>query len=135
MNFIVIFFIFVRIFHFLYAHRIAYLMQKISEIIDNRRNNPQQKQIVVIDFSVSVFIIYAVLDILFLFYCVWLMFEDTTWTPGFLLLIVASIESLAVHARISGTYFMDHQGFVYPRTWFRLLTFIESILLLLKLIK
>ena len=63
----------------------------------------------------------------------WLMAHDATWTPGFLLLIIAAMESLAIHARIFGTYIVDAQGYVYPSIWFRYLTFAETMFILLKL--
>ena len=61
------------------------------------------------------------------------MVHDATWTPGFLLLIIAAMESLAIHARIMGTYVVDEKGYVYPSTWFRYLTFAETMFILLKL--
>lgn len=133
MNFIPLFFICIRLFHFIYANRIFYFLQKFSQLLENRRKHPEEKQIVIVDASASIFIVYFILDVLFLFYCIWLMLHDNTWTPGFLLLIIAAMESLAVHAKISGTYSLDENGFVYPRNWFRYLTFCESIFILIKL--
>ena len=52
---------------------------------------------------------------------------------SFLLLIIAAMESLAIHARITGTYEVDAQGYVYPRMWFRYMTFAETMFILLKL--
>lgn len=85
------------------------------------------------DSTASIFIVYFICDVLFLLYCIWLMFYEATWTQGFLLLLIAAMESIAVHARISGTFTVDAQGFVYPRTWFRYLTFGETMFILLKL--
>lgn len=133
MNFIALFFLCVRMFHFINAHRIAYLLQNFSRIAAQRRANPEKRQIVIIDDSATIFLVYFVLDVIFLFYCIWLMLHDATWTPGFLLLVIAAMESLAIHARISGTYDEDSEGFVYPRTWFRYLTFGESMFILLRL--
>ncbi len=133
MNFIALFFLCVRMFHFIHAHRLAYLLQRFGKILEERRANPNHKQIIIIDGSASVFVLYFILDALFLLYCIWLMLHDATWTPGFLLLVIAAMESLAVHARISGTYEQDSEGFVYPRSWFRYLTFGESMFILLRL--
>lgn len=133
MNFVPLFFICVRMFHFVNADKIAYFLQNFSKLLDERRAHPQRRQIVVVDASVSIFIFYFICDVLFLLYCIWLMLYDATWTPGFLLLVIAAMESLAIHARISGTYIMDAQGFVYPRAWFRYLTFGEAMFILLKL--
>lgn len=133
MNFLPLFFICVRMFHFINAHRIAYFLQNFSKLLEQRRAHPERKQIVIVDGSASIFIFYFICDVLFLLYCIWLMLYDATWTPGFLLLVIAAMESLAIHVRISGTYVMDSQGFVYPRSWFRYLTFGESMFILLKL--
>ena len=42
------------------------------------------------------------------------MLHDNTWTPGFLLLVIAALESLAIHARISGAYDEDEEGLSIP---------------------
>ena len=47
--------------------------------------------------------------------------------------MIAALESLAIHARISGAYDEDEEGFVYPRTWVRYLCFGESMFILLRL--
>lgn len=133
MNFIALFFLCVRMFHFIHSRRIAYLLQRFSRILDERRANPGRKQVIIIDGSATTFIIYFLLDVFFLLYCIWLMLHDTTWTPGFLLLVIAALESLAIHARISGAYDEDDEGFVYPRTWLRYLCFGESMFILLRL--
>ena len=133
MNFIALFFLCVRMFHFIHAHRLAYLLQRFGKILDERRANPNRRQIIIVDGIASIFVLYFILDILFLLYCIWLMLHDTTWTPGFLLLVIAAMESLAIHARISGTFDEDSEGFVYPRSWFRYLTFGESMFILLRL--
>lgn len=133
MNFVPLFFICVRMFHFINAHRIAYFLQNFAKLLEQRRAHPERKQIVIVDGSASVFIMYFLCDVLFLLYCIWLMLHETTWTPGFLLLVVAAMESFAIHLRISGTFITDGNGFVYPRSWFRYLTFGESMFILLKL--
>ena len=115
MNFIALFFLCVRMFHFIHSRRIAYLLQRFSRILDERRANPGRKQVIIIDGSATTFIIYFLLDVFFLLYCIWLMLHDNTWTPGFLLLVIAALESLAIHARISGAYDEDEEGFVYFR--------------------
>ena len=114
MNFIALFFLCVRMFHFIHSHRIAYLLQRFSRILDERRANPGRKQVIIIDGSATTFIIYFLLDVFFLLYCIWLMLHDTTWTPGFLLLVIAALESLAIHARISGAYDEDEEASSTP---------------------
>ena len=122
-----------NLFHFIHSRRIAYLLQRFSRILDERRANPGRKQVIIIDGSATTFIIYFLLDVFFLLYCIWLMLHEVTWTPGFLLLVIAALESLAIHARISGAYDEDEEGFVYPRTWLRYLCFGESMFILLRL--
>ena len=133
MNFIPLFFLCVRMFHFIHAHRIVYFLQKFSQMLEDKRRHPERRQIILIDSSASIFVVYLLCDISFLLYCMYLMFHDDTWTPGFLLLIIAAMESAAIHLRISGTYDEDEEGFVYPRPWFRYLTFGESMFILLRL--
>ena len=48
MNFIALFFLCVRMFHFIHSRRIAYLLQRFSRILDERRANPGRKQVIVI---------------------------------------------------------------------------------------
>lgn len=133
MNSIALFFICVRMFHFIHAQRIFCFLQSFSRMLEERRQHPERKQIILMDSTASIFIVYFICDVLFLLYCIWLMFYEATWTQGFLLLLIAAMESIAVHARISGTFTVDAQGFVYPRTWFRYLTFGETMFILLKL--
>lgn len=133
MNIIALFFLIVKIYHFINARKIAYFIQRFSKLMEEHSNMPERKQIIILNMNASSFIVYLIGDLLFLLYCMWLMFHDATWTPGFLLLIIAALEPLAVHARISGTYEQDSEGFVYPRAWFRYLSFAESMFILLHL--
>lgn len=55
MNFIALFFLCVRMFHFIHSHRIAYLLQRFSRILDERRANPGRKQVIIIDGSATTF--------------------------------------------------------------------------------
>lgn len=133
MNFMALFFLCVRMFHFIHAQRLSFLLQNLSRIMEDKRAHPERRHVIVVDGSSTIFLIYLIFDILFLFYCIWLMLYDATWTPGFLLLVIAAMEPLALHSRISGTFQLDSNGFVYPRTWFRYLTFGESMFILLRL--
>ena len=63
MNFIALFFLCVRMFHFIHSRRIAYLLQRFSRILDERRANPGRKQVIIIDGSATTFIIYFLLDV------------------------------------------------------------------------
>ena len=120
-------------FHFIHTQRIYFFLQGFAKLLEEKRKYPERKQVILVDGSASSFIMYFVSDVLYLLYCMWLMAHDATWTPGFLLLIIAAMESLAIHARIFGTYIVDAQGYVYPSIWFRYLTFAETMFILLKL--
>ncbi len=133
MDFLALFFICVRMFHFIHAQRIFYFLQNFSRMLQQRRSHPERKQVILIDASASILLVYFTMDALFLLYCIWLMLKEATWTPGFLLLVIAAMETLAIKARIDGTYTTDKDGYVYPSSWFRYLTFGESMFILLKL--
>lgn len=133
MNYTALFFLCVRMFHFIHADRLSFLMQSLKRAVAARKEHPEKRQVIIVDGSSSIFVLYLVLDFFFMLYCIWLMFFPETWTPGFLLLIIATMEPTAISSRISGTYNVDESGFVYPRTWFRYLTFGESMYILLRL--
>lgn len=133
MSFTALFFLCVRMFHFINANRLSYFLQRFAKIMAERKAHPDKRQIIVVDGSSSLLLVYLLCDLLFLLYCMWLMLHDATWTPGFLLLVIAAMEPLAVHSRISGTFVTDVHGFVYPSAWFRYLTFGESMFILLRL--
>ena len=133
MNILALFFICMRMFHFIHTQRIYFFLQGFAKLLEEKRKHPERKQVILVDGSASIFIMYFVSDVLYLLYCIWLMLHDATWTPGFLLLIIAAMESLAIHARIIGTSVVDAKGYVYPSIWFRYLTFAETMFILLKL--
>ena len=133
MNILALFFICTRMFHFIHTQRIYFFLQSFAKLLEEKRKHPERKQVILVDGNASIFIMYFVSDVLYLLYCIWLMLHDATWTPGFLLLIIAAMESLAIHARFIGTYVVDAKGYVYPSIWFRYLTFAETMFILLKL--
>ena len=133
MNILALFFICMRMFHFIHTQRIYFFLQSFAKLLEEKRKHPERKQVILVDGNASIFIMYFVSDVLYLLYCIWLMLHDATWTPGFLLLIIAAMESAAIHARIIGTYVVDAKGYVYPSIWFRYLSFAETMFILLKL--
>ena len=133
MNILALFFICMRMFHFIHTQRIYFFLQGFAKLLEEKRKHPERKQVILVDGSASIFIMYFVSDVLYLLYCIWLMLHDTTWTPGFLLLIIGAMESLGIHARIISTYVVDAKGYVYPSIWFRYLSFAETMFILLKL--
>ena len=133
MNILALFFICTRMFHFIHTQGIYFFLQSFAKLLEEKRKHPERKQVILVDGNASIFIMYFVSDVLYLLYCIWLMLHDTTWTPGFLLLIIGAMESVAIHARIIGTYVVDAKGYVYPSIWFRYLSFAETMFILLKL--
>ena len=88
-----------RMFHFIHTQRIYFFLQGFAKLLEEKRKHPERKQVILVDGSASIFIMYFVSDVLYLLYCIWLMLHDTTWTPGFLLLIIgANDASMNGHA-------------------------------------
>ena len=133
MNILALFFICMRMFHFIHTQRIYFFLQGFAKLFEEKRKHPERKQVILVDGNASIFIMYFVSDVLYFLYCIWLMLHDATWTPGFVLLVIGAMESVAIHARIIGTYVVDAKGYVYPSIWFRYLTFAETMFILLKL--
>lgn len=133
MNLLPLLFIFVKLFYFINARELSYFIQNFALLIQSRRRNPDKKQVVLIDGGAFIFVTYFIADILFLFYCIWLMADMATWSPGCLLLIISAMESYAVHYKVSGAYERDPLGFVYPKMWFKYAMTGMSMFILLKL--
>lgn len=133
MDYIALFFIFVKMFHFINAAEIAFFVQSLTKLIREQRKQDKIKKVIIIDNHTLIYFMYLIGDFLFLFYCIWLIFDDNLWQQGCMLLIISALESYAVRARISGTYSIDANGFVFPRMWFRYLIFGMSMFILLRL--
>ncbi|MBQ8417922.1 MAG: hypothetical protein IJX10_04745 [Phascolarctobacterium sp.] len=135
MEFIALFFICVKMYAFMNAQELAYFLHSFANILRHRRENPGSKQIIFMDKAGMRFISYLALDILFLLYCLYLLSDDNTWKPGFLLLAISAMEAYALRARIYGTYVRHKLGYVYSSLWFRHLMTGMSLFILLKLFK
>lgn len=133
MNLLPLLFIFVKLFYFINARELSYFIQNFALLLQSRRRNPNKKHVVLIDQGAFIFIFYFAADIMFLFYCIWLMADTATWSPGCLLLIISAMESYAVHYKIDGTYERDPMGFLYPKMWFKYAMTGMSMFILLKL--
>lgn len=133
MNYIALFFIFIKMFHFINAMEIAFFVQSLTRLIREQRKSNKVKKVVIIDNHTFIYFMYLIGDFLFLIYGIWLIFDDVLWQEGCMLLIISALEAYAVRARIIGTYAMDSHGFVYPRMWFRYLMFGMSMFILLRL--
>lgn len=135
MSIIPLFFICVKMYSFINAQELAYFLHNFANILKYRRENPGKKQLIFMDKNGMRFLMYLALDILFLFYCLYLMMDDATWKPGFLLLSISAMEAYALRARVYGTYVIDKLGFAYSQMWFRYLMTAMSLFILLKLFK
>ena len=133
MKFIPLFFLCVKIFSFMNSGPIYYFLGNIKGIMKDKLDNPQLKQVIYVDKSARIFLIYMALNILFLCYCVYLMFTPATWNEGCLLLFISAWESFAVQGKIDGACFTDQHGIVYPRIWVRYLCCGSTFYILLQL--
>ena len=133
MKLIPLFFLCVQMFAFMNSRAIYYFIGNLRNIMKDKMENPQLKQVVYVDKSASTFIIYLVLSILYLFYCIFLMFDPLTKTQGCMLLLLSAWESSAVQGKISGASITTPQGITYPRVWVRYVTCGTTIYILLKL--
>lgn len=135
MSFFALFFICVKMYAFMSARELAYFLHNFTNILKHRRDNPNSKQIIYMDKTGLRFILYLAMDILFLLYCLYLISDDSTWKPGFLLLSISALEAYALRAQVYGTFVKDPLGFVYSSMWFRHLMTGMSLFILLKLFK
>lgn len=133
MNFLALFFICIKMYAFLNTRELAYFIHNFSLMLQARRRNPKIKQVVIMDKGSMFMAFYFLADILFLVFCIILMFDDATWQPGCLLLIISAMESYAMHSHISGTYVIDKLGFTYPQIWFKYLMSGQTLYILLNL--
>lgn len=135
MNYLALFFIAAKMYAFMYTKELAYFIQSFSLMLQNRKKNPKIRQVLVVDKNSLLFILYFIVDILFMFYCIWIMLGDTNWEPGCMLLMISALESYAMHSRISGTYTIHRLGFIYPKPWLRYLTTGMTLFILLNLLQ
>ena len=133
MKFIPLFFLCVQMYSFINSRAIYYFAGHIHNILKDKKANPHIKQVIYVDKSAHSLIVYMFFNILFLFYCVYLMFDPHTWNEGCLLLFIPAWEAFAVQGRIDGACFTDASGIVYPRVWVRYLCCGASFYILLKL--
>ena len=82
---------------------------------------PKKVHVVFIDKTTIFFLIYFLIDILFLFYCDLAHYPVPCWEPGCMLLFLSALESYGVQGRIAGAYEVSPQGFIYAKIWFKYL--------------
>lgn len=114
---------------------LARFTQDLNRLLEEHRGNPHGATIFLIDKSPLFFILNFAGDIMYLLFCIYLMFHDTTWTPGVLLLAIATLESYALYGRIDGTFFIAKDGYAYPRLWWRYFCCGSTIFILTQLLQ
>ena len=68
-------------------------------------------------------------------FCIYLLMQPNTWTPGVLLLLIASLESCAAYYDIDGTNYQEEDGYSYPTLWWRYATSGASLFILTRLLE
>ena len=111
MHYIPLLFLCAKVFSFIYHRELALFLHNFRAIVEERRS-AKKVHVVFIDKTTVFFLIYFLIDILFLFYCIWLITGDG-WEPGCMLLFLSALESYGVQGRIAGAYEVSPLGFVY----------------------
>lgn len=119
MHYIPLLFLCAKVFSFIYHRELALFLHNFRAIVEARRST-KKVHVVFIDKTTIFFLIYFLIDILFLFYCIWLITGDS-WEPGCMLLFLSALESYGVQGRIAGAYEVSPQGFIYAKIWFKYL--------------
>lgn len=136
MQTLIILFIFTRLYDFMNFRSLARMSQNMTKALENHKENPKSTTVFVIDKNPAFFLFSFLADILFLFFCVYLMFDNNTWTPGTLLLIISALESYAIYAKIDGTCYKDEtDNYYYPSVWWRYITTGSSLFILTRLLE
>lgn len=134
MKYIPLIFVCLKTFYFFRAKDICYCLSTIKRLAEERRENPEQRHVVIITQVSALYIIYMVADILFFFYSVFLIFLSTYKVPGLLLLTFSVLETFALRYKVYGTYSEDEEHhFTYPSFFLRNFMFLINSYILLKL--
>ena len=80
MHYIPLLFLCAKVFSFIYHRELALFLHNFRAIVEARRST-KKVHVVFIDKTTIFFLIYFLIDILFLFYCIWLITGDS-WEPG-----------------------------------------------------
>lgn len=125
-----IIFILIEIVSIIYYKRLYFFLATISSLVDARKT--EKMRIVLIDKFTLLIAAYFLGHIVFMLYCVFLIFSPT-WQPGCMLLLLSSLESYGVKAQIPGAFQRAEQGFVYPSILLKYTVSVLSIYVLLNL--
>lgn len=80
MHYIPLLFLCAKVFSFIYHRELALFLHNFRAIVEERRS-AKKVHVVFIDKTTVFFLIYFLIDILFLFYCIWLITGDG-WEPA-----------------------------------------------------
>lgn len=131
MKYVALFFIMLKIFYFFNYRIIHQYQENLMRYANSDEDN--SKGLSFAGLYPSVILAFLLSDLLFLAYCIFLMFDSITKTPGILLLSIDTLQTAAVHFRIKGASYIDTRGYTYPTIWFRYLTFGATIYILFNL--
>lgn len=76
MHYIPLLFLCAKVFSFIYHRELALFLHNFRAIVEARRST-KKVHVVFIDKTTIFFLIYFLIDILFLFYCIWLITGDS----------------------------------------------------------
>lgn len=131
MKYVALFFIMIKIFYFFNYRIIHQYQENLMRYVE--ADEADSGKFSFTGLYPSVILGFLLSDILFLAYCIFLMFNPVTKTPGILLLSIDTLHTAAVHYRIKGACYMDTNGYTYPTIWFRYLSFGATIYILFNL--
>lgn len=135
MQTLLVLFIFLRLYAFMNYRSLAKLTQDIQKAAEEMQSESGNPLIFVTDHSPTYFLICLLCDIAYLCFCIYLMFNSETWTPGILLLIIASLESYASFNHVEGTCFLAKDGYYYSSLWWRYACTASSLFILTRLLQ
>lgn len=127
--------IFSRLYEFFNYRSIARLAQDMRKFMESKQDDPDLDMTNLTEQMPHYFLIALASDLLYLCFCIYLMFSEDTWTPGILLLLIASLESYSSFEKIPGTCYEAKDGYTYPALWWRYMTVGSSLFILTRLLE
>lgn len=127
--------IFSRLYEFFNYRSIARLAQDMRKFMESKQDDPDLDMTNLTEQMPHYFLIALASDLLYLCFCIYLMFSEDTWTPGVLLLLIASLESYSTFEKIPGTCYEAKDGYTYPALWWRYMTVGSSLFILTRLLE
>ena len=131
----IIFFIFMQLYAFMNYRGIAKMTQDLKKTVEQHQRDPEAPIIFATSHSPNFFVTMLLTDIAYMIFCVVLMFNEETWTPGMLLMIIAALESYANYNHVDGTCYLAEDGYYYPSLWWRYACSASTIFILTRLLQ